>query len=206
MRQRLYEAIQGNGKVLLLFCIFLFWHLFFNQQFNTPKFEEFSKLFLKCIKQVLVCDRSSPFTKKSLDFITSCFKEMISFEEEFENDRLHKLAANENQNNNLNESLDESTLEDASDIDELGIQALDLDKTIVNTKYLSPISTVDLLMKNELVKYTTCKEVNIRYNTISLIKKTLETFNEIDEETFNVLRLVRLFNILSFLYFKIFIF
>lgn len=174
--------------------------MFFNHKFNTPKFDEFSKLFLKFIKQVLICERTSKFTKNSLDFITNCFKEMISFEEKFENERLNKLAAEEAQNNNLNESMDLN--ESLVDVDELGTKAFDLDQTIVNPKYLSPISTVDFLMKNELVKFTTCKEVNIRYNAISLIRKTLASFNEIDEETFNILRIVRLFSILSLQCFK----
>ncbi len=110
---------------------------------------------------------------------------MIAYEEEFEDERAHRIAAEEALNNQLHDDSMNSTLED-----DLGTTAFDLDQTIINSKYLAPISTVDLLLKNELVKFTICKDLNIRYNTLSLLKKTLEYFNEMDEETFDVLRTV----------------
>lgn len=155
----------------------------FKEMHNTPKLEDFTNVLLTSIKQVLICDRNSPFTKKTLDFIATCFKEMIAYEEEFEDERAHRIAAEEALNNQLHDDSMNSTLED-----DLGTTAFDLDQTIINSKYLAPISTVDLLLKNELVKFTICKDLNIRYNTLSLLKKTLEYFNEMDEETFDVLR------------------
>src|SRR5690606_7479351 len=75
--------------------------------------------------------------------------------------------------------------------DELGQQAFDMDQTIVDKRYLSPISTVDLLIKNHLLKFLFANNINVRYNTTSLIKKTLDSFEEIDEATFTELRTVR---------------
>lgn len=141
------------------------------------------EIFVQIIKSVLCSERTSPYTKRTLEFIVKCFKEILLYEEEKEKERLEKVA-----NDEINGVLDESI--DLMETDELAAEAFDPDQTIINEKYLPPISSIDILIKKYFLKYLICDNTNIRYNTTSLIKKTLENFSEIDEGTFEDLRSV----------------
>ena len=140
------------------------------------------ELCLQIIRSVLLSERHIPYTKRTLDFIVSCFKSILIFEEELEKTRLEDIAKRE-----INGELDDS-IDDFMNTDELALNAFDPDQTIINERYISLISSIDVLFKKYFLKYLQCEDINIRYNTASLIKKTLENFTEIDEATFQDLR------------------
>ena len=148
---------------------------------------EFIKLFTQITLSVVKKERTSVYTRHTLEFIVYLFKSILTFENLKEQERL-ELVTQKEINGELSDNMDDSMGSESSD--ELA-QALDPDKTIIDQKYLSPISTVDILIKNHFAKYVMVKDVNVRYNSIWLIKNTLAVFDEIDEDTFNELRTVR---------------
>lgn len=136
------------------------------------------------IKCVLQCNRSSPFTKRTLDFITSIFKEIINFEKALENKRHHEIAARQ--------ARGDLTLNDDSMNDELGTQLLDPDQTITDSLYISSESIVEVIFKKYLLEFLSVKDINVRSNSASLIKKildcSLEIFSDTFEQAVNVLK------------------
>ncbi|KAJ6224992.1 hypothetical protein RDWZM_003537 [Blomia tropicalis] len=153
--------------------------------YNTSKLEEFMNVFVKVIKSALNQDRQSPFTKRTINFIVLVFKKITSHENEMEEKRLQQVVQNDL--NGINDSNEVETMEENEEDDLLYGSGLEHDTTIVNDQYVSPISWVDFFIKNSLVTFLEAKDINVRQNTVLLLKKTLEIFNEIDENTYSAL-------------------
>ena len=142
-------------------------------------------VFVKVIKSALNQDRQSPFTKRTINFIVLVFKKITSHENEMEEKRLQQVVQNDL--NGINDSNEVETMEENEEDDLLYGSGLEHDTTIVNDQYVSPISWVDFFIKNSLVTFLEAKDINVRQNTVLLLKKTLEIFNEIDENTYSAL-------------------
>ena len=124
-------------------------------------------------------------------FVVDLFEHILAFENQQEQQRLQLLARNETNDENDNDvdmERENSTIVRLNDDDEMS----ELDReTVANREHLYPISIVDILLKEYFAKYLMHTNSNIRYNSILVIKNVLKTHDEIDEDTFNVLRDVR---------------
>lgn len=135
--------------------------------------------FIEIMKNVLVCNNSSPYTKRALDFIALIFKEIIFFEEEYERKRIDNVIARGD------ETINSEINNDASDFDdEIGEECFDRDKTIIDTRFISEPTTVDLFIRNYLLKFIKADDVFVRRNSASLLRKTIDSLEEVDENTF----------------------
>ena len=143
-------------------------------------------VFVKVIKSVLKQDRLSTNTNRTINFVVLVFKKIILYENEIEEKRLQQVVQDDlNGTNDSNETeIMEENEEDASEIEH--------HTTIVNDQYVSPISWVDLFIKNYLVTFLKAKDVNVRHNAVMLIKKTLEIFDDIEQNTYSTLNDVSL--------------
>ena len=131
------------------------------------------------MKNVLVCNNSSPYTKRALDFIALIFKEIIFFEEEYERKRIDNVIARGD------ETINSEINNDASDFDdEIGEECFDRDKTIIDTRFISEPTTVDLFIRNYLLKFIKADDVFVRRNSVLLLRKTIDSLEEVDENTF----------------------
>ncbi|UXI18512.1 DEP domain-containing protein 1A [Sarcoptes scabiei] len=143
--------------------------------YSEDKIDDFMKIFINIVKSVLICNKSSPFTKRTLEFLTLVLKEISVFEENKENERLQNVAAKE--------ASGQLPVESSDSDDELS-SLLDPDQTIINSRYLSPPSIIDAFIRDHLLKFMKCENENIRFNTATLLKKILDTQEEIEEETY----------------------
>ena len=135
--------------------------------------------FIEIMKNVLVCNNSSPYTKRALDFIALIFKEIIFFEEEYERKRIDNVIARGD------ETINSEINNDASDFDdEIGEECFDRDKTIIDTRFISEPTTVDLFIRNYLLKFIKADDVFVRRNSVLLLRKTIDSLEEVDENTF----------------------
>ncbi|KAJ6216269.1 hypothetical protein RDWZM_007426 [Blomia tropicalis] len=144
--------------------------------YNSSKFEEFMDVFVKVIKSVLKQDCESPNTKRTIHFIVLVFKKITFHENEIEQKRLQQVVQND-----LNGTIDDSNEAETMEED------VEDDNTIVDYRYVSPISWVDFFIKNSLVIFLKAKDINVRHNTVVLLKETLEGLDEIDENTSSAL-------------------
>nr|XP_027203701.1 uncharacterized protein LOC113797508 [Dermatophagoides pteronyssinus] len=152
---------------------------------DGEQFKNFMQTFIDLMKNILACDSQSPYTKRVLDFLALIFKEIIQFEEEYETKRLEHLAARESRGDITMADSDDNDNDDDCDDDEIGEQCFDQEQTIIDTRYISPPCTVDLFIRNYLLKFIKADDIFVRRNSVSLLKKTLESLEEVDELTFN---------------------
>ncbi|XP_046908728.2 uncharacterized protein LOC124490300 [Dermatophagoides farinae] len=146
---------------------------------DNENFENFMATFIEIMKNVLVCNNSSPYTKRALDFIALIFKEIIFFEEEYERKRIDNVIARGD------ETINSEINNDASDFDdEIGEECFDRDKTIIDTRFISEPTTVDLFIRNYLLKFIKADDVFVRRNSVLLLRKTIDSLEEVDENTF----------------------
>ena len=136
--------------------------------------------FVNLIKSVLASNRNSYYTKRSLEFLSITFKYIQSFEEDLECERLNEVARRI-----ITGDLNTSTASSDDDMDELGAEAFDLDETIIDKNFLPQPTTMDHIIKTYLMKFLSSENVNVRTNTASLLRKIVETFDEMDEITFS---------------------
>lgn len=140
------------------------------------------------MKSILASDRSSFYTKRSLEFLTTVFKTIETFEEEAETKRLEKVAAEL-----ASKQKDASVDSEEEEMDELGRDAFDPDQTIIDARFLSLPNSVDLIITDILLKFLKAENVNVRSNTASLLRRILENSEELEESTFTELKKVCLF-------------
>ncbi|KAH7639934.1 condensin complex subunit 3-like protein [Dermatophagoides farinae] len=115
---------------------------------DNENFENFMATFIEIMKNVLVYNL---------------------FEEEYERKRIDNVIARGD------ETINSEINNDASDFDdEIGEECFDRDKTIIDTRFISEPTTVDLFIRNYLLKFIKADDVF----------KTIDSLEEVDENTF----------------------